>query len=185
MNPEGYSDRIQEEDQCLGRNSKHMQTSNSQEIMFRITLFFNVNKTHEHTMNLSDLLCVQLHNDNLKMFNQAWEEALQALGYDLDEHVVEHLDGRHVKKSTLMKHAMTLYQQDTVLKKKSREAAKLWQMTPTSSNSRTCWLLQKSDQETKQQQQHTLGKELRKMQRLSILDVKWLVLTRRKRFIRT
>ena len=75
-------------------------------------------------MNLSDLLYVQLHNDTLKMFNQTWEEALQALGYDLDEHVVEHLDERQVKKSTLMKHAMTLYQQDTVLKKRSREAAK-------------------------------------------------------------
>ena len=97
MNHEGCSDRTQEEDHCLGGNSKHMQTSNSQLILFQITLFLDINKTHEHTMNLSDLLYVQLHKDNLKLFNQAWEEALQAFGYDLDEHVVEHLDGRHVK----------------------------------------------------------------------------------------
>ena len=64
-------------------------------------------------MNLSDLRNVQLLNDNLKMFNQGWEEIL----LELDEHVLENLNERHVKKSTLMKHAMILYQQDTCSEK--------------------------------------------------------------------
>ena len=40
-------------------------------------------------MNLSDLLEVELRNDNLKMFNQAWEGTSSALGNDVNEHVLE------------------------------------------------------------------------------------------------
>ena len=58
--------------------------------MFQV-FFFIVNKTQEHTMNLSDLLNVELRNDNLQMSNQAWEETLLALGIDLDGHVLENL----------------------------------------------------------------------------------------------
>ena len=65
-------------------------------------------------MNLSDLPSVQLHNNNLKMFNQACEETLSALGNDLDEHVLENLYELQVKTSTLMKNALTLYQSDFV-----------------------------------------------------------------------
>ena len=38
-------------------------------------------------MNLSELLTVELYNDSVKRFNQAWEETLLALGDDLDEYV--------------------------------------------------------------------------------------------------
>ena len=47
--------------------------------MYQIFSFFNINKTQEHTMNLNDLLNVELYNDNLKMFNLAWEVALHWL----------------------------------------------------------------------------------------------------------
>ena len=40
-------------------------------------------------MSLSDLLNVELHIDNLKMFNRTLEETLQCLGDDLDAHVLE------------------------------------------------------------------------------------------------
>ena len=60
------------------------------------------------------------HDDNLKMCNQAQEETLLAFVNDLDEHVLQNLYERQVKKSTLMEHAMTLYQQYTVLKKEPR-----------------------------------------------------------------
>ena len=72
------------------------------QMMFEELLFFSINKTQGHTMNFSDLLDVELHNDNLKMFNQAWEEVLRSLGNDLDEHFLENLYARKVKKSTLM-----------------------------------------------------------------------------------
>ena len=42
-------------------------------------------------MNLSDFLSVELYNDHLKLFNQAWEETWPGLGNDLDEHVLENL----------------------------------------------------------------------------------------------
>ena len=54
------------------------------QIMFHIFSFFNINKTQGHTMNSSDLLLVELYNDNVKIFNHAWEETLLALGSDLD-----------------------------------------------------------------------------------------------------
>ena len=41
-------------------------------------------------MTLSDLQNVELYNDKLKMFNQAWKETL-APGSGLDEHVQENL----------------------------------------------------------------------------------------------
>ena len=66
----------------------------------------NINKTLGHTMNLNDLLEVELYNDNLKMFSQAWEEKSSALGNDLDEHVPENLYERQAKGSTLMTHAI-------------------------------------------------------------------------------
>ena len=41
------------------------------------------------------------------MFNQAWEETLLALGNDSDEHVLETLFERQVRKFTLVKNALT------------------------------------------------------------------------------
>ena len=50
-------------------------------------------------MNCGDLLCVALCNDNLRMFNQAWEETLEALGNELNQHVLENSCERQVKKT--------------------------------------------------------------------------------------
>ena len=94
-------------------------------MMRQVLLFCNINKTPGHTMNLIDLLDVELYNDNLKMFSQAWEETFLALGSDSDEHVLENLCERQVKQSTLMKHAMTLCQQDTVSKKGAEVLTKI------------------------------------------------------------
>ena len=74
--------------------------------------FLHINKTQEHTMNLSDLLIVELYIDNPKIFNQAWEETVLALGDHPDEGVLENFCERQVRTSTLMKNALTLYQQD-------------------------------------------------------------------------
>ena len=45
----------------------------------------------EDTMKLTDLLLVELEYDNLKLFNQSCEEALFAMGDDLDGFVLETL----------------------------------------------------------------------------------------------
>ena len=44
-----------------------------------IFIFSNLIKLKERMVHLSDLLNVELRNDNLKMFNQAWEETLSGL----------------------------------------------------------------------------------------------------------
>ena len=54
------------------------------QILFQIFSFFNTNKTQGHTMNLSDLLNVDLYNDNLKMLNHSWEETSVSLVDELD-----------------------------------------------------------------------------------------------------
>ena len=94
-------------------------------IMCQILSSSNINWTQGHTLDLNDLLNVELYNDNLEMLNQVWEEFLLALGYDLDEGVLENLCERQVKKSTLMKNAMTLYQRDLVLKKEPKSKPEL------------------------------------------------------------
>ena len=58
-----------------------------------VFLFFSINKTQADTMNLSDLLNVELYNDNLKMFNEPWEETLLSVGNELDDGVLENLYG--------------------------------------------------------------------------------------------
>ena len=74
---------------------------------------------------MRDLLNVEFYNDNLKMLNQVWEETVPAFRNDLDEHVLVNFYERQVTKSTLMMHAMTLYQEDIVLKKNPRSFSKL------------------------------------------------------------
>ena len=44
------------------------------QIIHQIFSFFNINKSLGHPMNLTDLLNVELHDDNLMVFNQAWKE---------------------------------------------------------------------------------------------------------------
>ena len=79
----------------------------TRQIMFQTFSFFIINKIQVHTMNLRDLRNVELHDDNFKMFNQVWDETLLAQDSDLDEHVLESVYERQVKKSTLMKNAMS------------------------------------------------------------------------------
>ena len=84
-----------------------------------------MNKTQDHTISLSDLVNVKLYTDNLKMFDQAWEETLLSSGNDLDDIVLENLYERQVGKTALIKNALTLYQRDGVLKKELRSYQRL------------------------------------------------------------
>ena len=50
--------------------------SQEDKTVYQIFSFFRINKTHGHTMNLNNLLNVEVYNDNLKAFNQTWERNL-------------------------------------------------------------------------------------------------------------
>ena len=94
-------------------------------------------------MNLSDLLNVELYNDNLKMFNQAREETSVVLfENDLDEHVLENMHDRLVKQ---------VYT-DLVLKKEPRSYQRLRTMV----------------NDILEQQQHTLGKDLKRKAKIDL-----------------
>ena len=75
------------------------------QIMYQTFSFFNIHTTEEHTLNMNDVPNVELYNDILKMFNQAWEETLLAPGDDLDEHVLDNWYEMQVTKFTLIKNA--------------------------------------------------------------------------------
>ena len=81
----------------------------SRHILFQIFSSFIINEIQEHTTNLRDLRNVELHDDTFKMFNQVWDETLLVPDSDLDEFVLESVYERQVKKSTLMKNALSSY----------------------------------------------------------------------------
>ena len=134
------------------------------QFVYQIFSFFNIHKNQVHTMNLNDLLHVELYNDNLKMFNQAREEHIISPRQDLDEGVLESFFEKQLGKSTLMKNALTLYLSDVVLKREPRSFQKLRTMVNDILRPAAAGHVdfsKKSDQET-EQQQHTLLKELKK-----------------------
>ena len=161
-NLEDYSGRFPEKEQCLGGDSIQRETSNACGQASDVSsLFFNINETEGHTMILSDLLAVELYNDSLKMFNQAWDETLPAFWQWFGQTCPGDLYERRLKKVYTDEAYDDTYQQDVVLKI-SREDAKdwgPWSMTSSSSNSRTCWFVKKR---AIKRRQHILPKGLKK-----------------------
>ena len=85
-------------------------------------------------MNLNDLLNVGFHNDNLKMFDQAWGETLTALVVIWMKVSLENLSERQVRGSTLMKNALTL----SVWHCSENGAEELPEIVVNDINNRTC-----------------------------------------------
>ena len=46
----------------------------SKQLKYQIFALFDISKKQGTAMGLSDLLSIELHTDNLKNFNQEWEE---------------------------------------------------------------------------------------------------------------
>ena len=137
-------------------------------------------------MNLSDMLNVELYNDNLKMFYQAWWETLLALGKDLDEHILEKLYERQGE---------TVYTHESrgnfiAARHCSEKGAE--KLSPIEDNGQwhprpaTAEHVDFSKRAIKRQSSSSMLFERTwwTMQRLSVLDVEKLVPERRKMFIR-
>ena len=82
--------------------------------MHQIFSIFNTNDSGTN-LEMNDLLDGELCKFYLKMFDQGWEDTSSHLGYDLDEHVVENMYERQERKSTLMRNALTQFQQDIAM----------------------------------------------------------------------
>ena len=53
-------------------------------IICRIYVYFKINNTQGRPTKLTELLNIELYHDNVRMFNQTWDETLIAIGKELD-----------------------------------------------------------------------------------------------------
>ena len=83
-------------------------------------LRIDINKTQGRAMSMADLPNMQLHNDNLRQFNQAREEMLLSLDRNVDEEFLAHLYERQLRRSMLMKNALTFHHSDIILMKEPK-----------------------------------------------------------------
>ena len=74
---------------------------------------------------MNDLLNIDLVSDNLKEFDQAWEETLMALEKEPEVDLVEGLHHRQLEKWTLMQNALALYHSDQVHRKEPQSYSRL------------------------------------------------------------
>ena len=72
------------------------------QIMLQFFSLFDINKTQGRAVGLTDLLNIELYNDNLKQFNQAWEEMLLSLDKGVDGEMFEHLCKGQIRTSSIM-----------------------------------------------------------------------------------
>ena len=95
----------------------------SRQIIHQIFSFFTINKTQ--AMSVTDLFNIEMRHDNLKVFNQPWEETQLLLDKNVDEELLENLYERQLRKSSLMKNALSLYHSDILLKREPMNSKKL------------------------------------------------------------
>ena len=72
------------------------------QIAFMLCAFYNV---QGRAIGMNDLLNIELRNDSLKMFDQAWDETLMAMDIETNMAFVEGLYYRRLEKSTLMRNS--------------------------------------------------------------------------------
>ena len=111
---ENYSSQSQEKDQVAWWKTVQRETyyAHTSIIMYQIFSFFDRNKTQGRAMSMADLLNIELRNDNLMQFNQAWEEIVFSSGTGVDE-------GRQLRLCARTKISLTLCQWDILLEMKS------------------------------------------------------------------
>ena len=85
--------------------------------MFQFFSPFGINETQVRAMGLTDLLNIELYNDNLKQFNQAWEELLLSLDKGVDGEMLEYLCKGQIRRSSVMENGLSLYHSDILLKR--------------------------------------------------------------------
>ena len=76
------------------------------QILLQFFSLFDINKTPGRAVGLTDLLNIELYNDNLKQFNHAWEEMLLTLDRGVDEEMLPNLYEGQVKRSSIVKHGL-------------------------------------------------------------------------------
>ena len=62
--------------------------------MYQIFSFFDINKAQGLTVGLTDLSNIELHDDNLKQMNLAWDEMLLHLDSGFEEMVESFSEGQ-------------------------------------------------------------------------------------------
>ena len=77
------------------------------QIMLQFFSLFDINKTQGREVGLTDLLNIELYNDNLKQFNQAWEEMLLSLDRGVDEEMLPNVYEGQIRRSSIMENGLS------------------------------------------------------------------------------
>ena len=70
--------------------------------------FFKMDDVQRRVIGVNDLLNIELVNDKLKQFDDAWEETLMALEEEPEEDLLEGFYSRQLEKSIVMQNALEL-----------------------------------------------------------------------------
>ena len=87
------------------------------QIAYQIDAFFKLNDVPGRVSGSNDMLNIELRDDNLKMFDQTWEETLMAMEKERGRDFLQSLHQRPSEKSRLMKYDLALYHSDQVHRK--------------------------------------------------------------------
>ena len=79
----------------------------------------------KRVFGINELPHIELFNDNLKIFDDAWERILMALDKAPEEDCLEGLYHRQLEKSTVMQRALTLCFSDRTHREEPKSYSKL------------------------------------------------------------
>ena len=90
--------------------------------------YYKLNENDSALLETTDLIAVQLQNNNLEAFLHNWETTINGLRKIPDEELMEDLFRKQLKKCTELDQIMALYELDHTQRKEPRSYAKLFSM---------------------------------------------------------
>ena len=96
---------------CGPRSSQDHEMLTGKQIALMIVKDLTVGDTEEQTMELSDLISLELKQDNLRGFDMAWDEMLLGMDELPKDRTLESLYRKQLSKSTQFQNALALYEQ--------------------------------------------------------------------------
>ena len=104
---------------------KHDVTLTGRQIAWMIYHHFKISETELQALDETDLMSLTLQRDNLRAFDQAWDEILLNIEEEPKEKMLELLYRTQLEQSSEIQNALALYEQDIVQRGESRSYVKL------------------------------------------------------------
>ena len=90
------------------------------QIAYIICSFCTINDVRRRAIGLDDLPNIEVRNDNLKRFQQAWEETWIVVEKEPERDFLDSFYRRHLDQLTRVKNALSQYHFSSLLNEKSR-----------------------------------------------------------------